>query len=156
MSLSLSSCLIRLFNADYLEKTYESTMVKVEHGNPPITIVSASMSFKYINKSEYLSREPINVYKDSSVIPNKFVSYEFKYINELNETHSISFKTTIVGVEGNNGIMMSIFDSELETMSAGLYTNKKNGREVISADFYLSLQSKANPSISGRYHIAFE
>ncbi len=137
LSISLSSCFnFKYFDADYIEKTYESTRVAVR-GNPPITIISASMTFKYIDEATYLSRELVNVYKDTSINPNRFVSYDFKYVNELNETHSISFKTDIVGIQGNDCIKMHLFDDNYTDWDANAFlsTVKKNGREVIDAQF---------------------
>ena len=155
LSISLSSCYFKYFDADYIEKTYESTRI-ISEGNPPITIISASMTFKYIDESTYLSSELINVYKDTSINPNKFVSYDFKYVNELNETHSISFKTDIVGYQNNDGITMNLCDNNYTDWNAeaSLFTEEKNGREVIEAQFIIYMVNRtANIMARSVYYI---
>lgn len=157
LTLSLSSCFYQRFNADYLEKTYESTSIMTE-GNPPITIVSASMTFKYIDETDYINSQSINVYKDDSISPNRYVSYEFKYVNELNETHSISFKTDIVGYESNDGIKMHIDDSNYQDWSAIglLYAQQKNIREVVKSCIYIIFTDINLKVTKDRYFINLE
>ncbi|MEA5061147.1 MAG: hypothetical protein VB015_01870, partial [Erysipelotrichaceae bacterium] len=125
-------------------------------GNPPITIISASMTFKYIDEATYLNSELVNVYKDTSINPNKFVSYDFKYVNELNETHSISFKTDIVGYQNSDGIKMHLFDDNYTDWDANAYlsTVKKNGREVIEAQFSIFITDRTTSTpTENRYSI---
>lgn len=155
--MALSSCSSQRFNADYLEKTYESTSIMTE-GNPPITIVGASMTFKYIDESAYTNSQSINVYKDTSINPNRFVSYEFKYVNELNETHSISFKTDIVGYESNDGIKMHIDDNNYQDWSAIglLYVQEKNIREVVKSCIYIIFTDINLKVTKDRYFINLE
>jgi len=98
------------------------------------------------------------VYKDTSINPNRFVSYEFKYVNELNETHSISFKTDIVGYESNDGIKMHIDDNNYQDWSAIglLYVQEKNIREVIKSSIYIIFTDINLKVTKDRYFINLE